>query len=86
MQAILATARRDSARISRIFRCLARDAVNYSASTTAGVQGRRTARDRPETWKLALGIAFLAAILTAGFAAYFDPSLLLSLDNLRLCF
>jgi len=85
VQAILATARRDSARISRIFRCLARDAVNYSASTTGG-QGRRAARDRPETWKLALGIAFLAAILTAGFAAYFDPSLLLSLDSLRLCF
>lgn len=58
--------------------------MNYSAHAT-GTAGR------PQPgWRAALvpaaGLAALAAILAAGFAAYLNPSLLLALENLRLCF
>ncbi|MCX7891439.1 MAG: hypothetical protein N2544_03585 [Burkholderiales bacterium] len=60
--------------------------MNYSAHAT-GTAGRPQPR---RDWRAALvpavGLAALAAILAAGFAAYLNPSLLLALENLRLCF
>jgi hypothetical protein len=54
-------------------------AVNYAAAAPRDAgRGRR--------WLRALGAAAIAAVLLAGFLAYRDPSLALSLENLRLCF
>ena len=33
-----------------------------------------------------IGLAALAAIVLSGFMAYLNPSMLLSLENLRLCY
>lgn len=61
-------------------------AVNYSAPTTesmAGPTGRHAWRG---VVLPAIGLVALAAIVFAGFMAYMNPSMLLSLENLRLCY
>ncbi len=58
--------------------------MNHSAHAT-GAPGRPQ-REWRAVLRPAVGLAALAAILAAGFAAYLNPSLLLSLENLRLCF
>jgi folate-dependent phosphoribosylglycinamide formyltransferase PurN len=61
-------------------------AVNYSAPAAgpAAEPIRRPARRRAIA--KAIGVAVLAAVVLAGFMAYLNPSMLLSLENLRLCF
>lgn len=60
--------------------------MNYSASTAESI----TSATKVATWRRvalpAIGLLALAAIVAAGFAAYVNPSMLLSLENLRLCF
>jgi hypothetical protein len=60
--------------------------VNYSASTAESI----ASATKVATWRRAalpaIGLLALAAIVAAGFAAYMNPSMLLSLENLKLCF
>jgi hypothetical protein len=59
--------------------------VNYSAPASApGAASALGARGRFVL--IALAGAAIAAVLGAAFLAYGDPSLALSLENLRLCF
>ena len=61
--------------------------MNYSAPMADDVagSGARSAK----RWRAALsaiGLALVAAVVVAGFMAYLNPSMLLSLENLRLCY
>lgn len=60
--------------------------VNYFALTTDRLGGPRARAGRRTTLAATIGLAVLAAILAAGFGGYLNPSLLVSLENLRLCF
>ena len=61
--------------------------MTYSAPTAGRLAGpaRRAGGWRRAVFP-AIGLAALAAIVLAGFMAYMNPSMLLSLENLRLCF
>jgi hypothetical protein len=61
--------------------------VTYSAPTAESIAA---STHRSAKWRrralLAIGLTVLAAIVLAGFMAYMNPSMLLSLENLRLCY
>jgi len=60
--------------------------VNYSAPTAESIASTTTVAAWRRAALPAIGLLALAAIVAAGFAAYMNPSMLLSLENLRLCF